>query len=75
MLIICSQAIASPYLIERYKSDEMRLLGIAAFFAVSTSMRSWPKEKQVVLQLEQRLLCIFAVGASVLYSWFLMIRI
>ena len=66
MLIICSQAIASPYLLERYKSDEMWLLGIAAFFAISASMCSWPKEKQDVLQLALRLLCIFAVGASVL---------
>ena len=65
-LIICSQAIASPYLLERYKSDEMWLLGIAAFFAISASMCSWPKEKQDVLQLALRLLCIFAVGASVL---------
>lgn len=64
-LIICSQAIASPYLIERCKSAEMWLLGIAAFFAVSASMYSWPKEKQVVLRLVQ----VF------FYSWFLMIRI
>lgn len=66
VLIICSQAIASPYLLERYKSDELWLLGIAAFFAVSASMCSWPKVKQAALQLAMRLLCIFAVGASVL---------
>lgn len=64
VLIICSQAIASPYLRERYKSDEMWLLGIAAFFAISASMCSLPKEKRDVLQLVLRFLCIFAIGAS-----------